>query len=85
MRMKNTIKKTTIMLSAVLALLLTFPINIYAAGIYVHDPMANPKAAKDIIEDPKAVYGYSPNPESARIFGTSIAAAIADYFEEPGL
>ncbi len=65
--MKNTIKKTTIMLSAVLALLLTFPVNVYAAGIYVHDPMANPKAAKDIIEDSKAVYGYSPSPESARM------------------
>lgn len=65
--MKNTVKKTTIMLSAVLALLLSFPINIYAAGIYVHDPMANPKAAKDIIEDPKAVYGYSPSPESDRL------------------
>ena len=35
--------------------------------IYKHNPMDNPKAAKDIVEDPNAVYGYSPNPESDRI------------------
>ena len=34
---------------------------------YQHDPMANPSAAKDIIVDPSAVYGYSPNPESTRL------------------
>ena len=34
---------------------------------YVHDPMDNPKAAKDIVEDPDAVYGYSPSPESERL------------------
>ena len=34
---------------------------------YVHDPMENPDAAKDIIVDPAAVYGYSPDPESARL------------------
>ena len=34
---------------------------------YEHNPMDNPKAAKDIIENPEAVYGFSPNPESTRI------------------
>ena len=34
---------------------------------YIHDPMKNPKAAKDIIVDSNAVYGYSPNPESTRL------------------
>ena len=29
--------------------------------------MDNPKAAQDIVENPNAVYGYSPNPESTRI------------------
>lgn len=29
--------------------------------------MNNPKAARDIIENLEAVYGYSPNPESTRI------------------
>lgn len=29
--------------------------------------MDNPKAARDIIENPKAVYGFSSNPESTRI------------------
>lgn len=40
---------------------------------YVHDPRENPDAMQDIIEDPDAVYGFSPNPESARL-GT-----YADY------
>ncbi len=31
---------------------------------YVHDPMKNPDAAKDIIPDPNAIYGYSPDPKS---------------------
>ena len=34
---------------------------------YEHDPMADPKAAKDIIENPEAVYGYSPSPDSVRL------------------
>lgn len=34
---------------------------------YEHDPMDNPIAAKDIIVNPDAVYGYSPNPESERL------------------
>ncbi len=34
---------------------------------YLHDPMTNPKAAADILEDPNAVYGYVPNPASARL------------------
>ncbi|WP_312339229.1 hypothetical protein [Anaerospora hongkongensis] len=35
--------------------------------IYKNNPMNNPKAAKDIVENPDAVYGYSPNPKSTRI------------------
>lgn len=34
---------------------------------YVHDPRTNPEAMKDIIEDPDAVYGFSPDPESERL------------------
>ena len=34
---------------------------------YVHDPMENPSAAADIIRNPKAVYGYSPSPDSVRL------------------
>ncbi|MBQ3281986.1 MAG: hypothetical protein IJH41_06250 [Eubacterium sp.] len=36
---------------------------------YIHDPMKDPNAAKDIIVDPDAVYGYSPDPESVRLGG----------------
>jgi LysM repeat protein len=38
-----------------------------AAQQYVHDPMANPNAAKDIVADPAAVYGYAPSPNSSRL------------------
>ncbi len=34
---------------------------------YVHDPMQNTKAAADIIVNPNAIYGYSPNPDSKRL------------------
>ena len=40
---------------------------------YVHDPKDNPSAMADIIVNPDAVYGFSPNPESKRL-GT-----YADY------
>lgn len=40
---------------------------------YVHDPRENPEAMKDIIEDPNAVYGFSPNPDSPRL------ATFVDY------
>jgi hypothetical protein len=34
---------------------------------YNNDPMQDPKAARDIVEDPDAVYGYSPDPKSPRL------------------
>ena len=34
---------------------------------YVHDPRTNPEAMKDIVVNPDAVYGFSPNPESKRL------------------
>ena len=34
---------------------------------YVHDPRENPEAMKDIVENPDAVYGFSPDPESSRL------------------
>ena len=34
---------------------------------YVHDPKENPEAMKDIIENPDAVYGFSPDPQSQRL------------------
>lgn len=36
---------------------------------YKNNPMDNPKAAKDIHENPDAVYGFSPNPKSESIGG----------------
>lgn len=34
---------------------------------YEHDPMDYPIAAEDIVVNPDAIYGYSPNPESKRL------------------
>lgn len=34
---------------------------------YVHDPRINPEAMKDIIENPDAVYSFSPDPNSKRL------------------
>ena len=34
---------------------------------YVHDPRENPDAMADIIENPDAVYGFSPDPASKRL------------------
>lgn len=37
------------------------------AFAYAHDPRDNPKAMKDIVVNPAAVYGFSPSPESPRL------------------
>jgi len=34
---------------------------------YVHDPHLNQEAMKDIVENPYAVYGFSPDPKSTRL------------------
>ncbi len=34
-----------------------------ASFTYEHDPMQNPKAARDILPDENAIYGFVPNPE----------------------
>ena len=40
---------------------------------YEHDPRENPHAMEDIIENPDAVYGFSPDPNSTRL------GAYAEY------
>ncbi len=44
-----------------------------AGYVYIHDPRENPQAMADILENPDAFYGFSPDPESKRL-GSS-----ADY------
>ena len=34
---------------------------------YTHDPRLEPEAMKDILEDPEAVYGFVPDPDSERL------------------
>ena len=40
---------------------------IVPGAAYYHDPRENSAAMADIVEDPDAVYGFSPNPESTRL------------------
>lgn len=44
-----------------------------AAFTYVHDPRENPSAMEYIVENPDAIYGFSPNPDSKRL------GAYAEY------
>lgn len=37
------------------------------AFVYKHDPRLNPNVMEDILENPDAVFGFSPNPESTRL------------------
>ena len=39
----------------------------YTGFSYIHDPMDDPRAAKDIAADENAIYGYSPDPNSVRL------------------
>ena len=64
--MKKYIVRSVLFLILIIALL-SITVTAYAESYYIHDPMDNPKAAADIIVDPNAVYGYSPNPDSARL------------------
>ena len=67
--MSGPIKRRTVtFLAAVIIIILSLLMPAYAAaGSYAHDPMDNPKAAQDIVENPDAVYGYSPSPDSVRL------------------
>ena len=68
--MKNQILKTAVSILIVLALCaggmscLAAPVQSFH---YTHDPRLNPAAMADILADPDAVYGFSPNPESKRL------------------
>lgn len=65
-KMRAFFNRAAMLLMTVL-LFLNGPTGVSAASPYVHDPMQNPKAAKDILPDPEAVYGYRINPESERL------------------
>ena len=65
-RKEHIMKLKTALLSLILSLSIAL-IPAFAAGTYIHDPMANPKAAQDIVADPSAVYGYRPSPDSVRL------------------
>lgn len=65
---------TTIVSMSLLMSLSNIPeINSLAAepakyeSVYKHDPRINEKAMKDIVVNPNAIYGYSPDPNSDRL------------------
>lgn len=59
--------KVIVSIVSALVLLLMLAGTARAAFQYEHDPMQNPDAAADIIVNPDAVYGYSPNPDSGSL------------------
>ena len=63
--MQSTVRKRFLSLLISFIMLLAYPLTAMAA--YQHDPMLNPTAAADIVENPAAVYGYSPSPDSVRL------------------
>ncbi len=67
MEEKNIQKRIITSVVSALVLLLMFTGIARAATEfrYQHDPMQNPDAAKDIIVNPNAVYGYSPSPDGS--------------------
>ena len=77
--MRNTIRRAAVALAILCAALGLFFVirpdiplgsetpSATVAFRYAHNPMDNPKAAADIIVNPRAVYGFSPNPASKRL------------------
>ena len=65
--MMKAVNKCKNCLGLILLLVLALSMTTLGSQTYVHDPMDNPNAAKDIVVDPDAVYGYAPNPDSERL------------------
>ena len=71
------LKKKVLLISALMAIVLTF-VNAFPIVattkeaseykcVYTHDPRINSKAMEDIVVNPDAVYGFSPDPNSTRL------------------
>ena len=54
-------------LTLMIALCLCACVSTSSQFSYVHDPRLNAEAMKDIVENPDAVYGFSPDPQSKRL------------------
>ena len=67
MKKKRTFTKLLVSMVLAMTVIMSSYITAFAATPYVHDPMANSGAAKDIVVDPNAVYGYAPSPTSSRL------------------
>ena len=65
--MKLYSKKVIKILISSFIILLMLASSVHATFRYEHNPMENPKASADIVENSEAIYGYSPNPESKRL------------------
>jgi len=69
-------RKKVKLISALLVIICSFLVSVpvfadnAAEGykcVYVHDPRINAKAMEDIVVNPDAVYGFSPDPDSTRL------------------
>ena len=63
--MKNKLK--SFLLIFTVAVLLCSCASSAAGFRYEHDPRENPRAMEDIVVNPAAVYGFSPDPDSTRL------------------
>ena len=63
--MKN--KLIIVAITLIIALCLCACLSTSGSFSYVHDPRLNAEAMKDIVENPDAVYGFSPDPQSKRL------------------
>jgi len=65
--MKKSIYKILVII-IMMCSLLSATTPVFAEGFtYVHDPRINSKAMADIVVNPNAIYGFSPDPESTRL------------------
>ena len=61
------VRKTAVCLIVIGMILSLFAVSAGAVFTYAHNPLDNPRAMEDIVLNPDAVYGFSPNPASKRL------------------
>jgi hypothetical protein len=61
-------KNQFISIALSLLMVLALPVSIFASDFkYIHDPMQNEHVKNEVLVDPDAVFGFSPNPDSERL------------------
>ena len=89
--MKKELMKRTLVLILAFTMAMGMSISVYAKDVekrvegdnyicyYEHDPRINAKAMEDIVVNPNAIYGFSPNPASTRLGSYADAIDWSDF------